>query len=157
MTPWGVEKNRSVDGAASAPTSGRKKEMNMRKSAFVMCVIAAMLVAGAAVAADWQKLGKKTVIFGNTEDSASITAKGEAVGQIAFKISGDWVRLNQVTLNFADGSTQTINEIEKVKPGLTSSGIAIDGGPKTITSIDFTFQAASSSRQGRGTVTVLGQ
>lgn len=129
----------------------------MRKSAFVMCVIAAMLVAGAAVAADWQKLGKKTVVFGNTEDSASITAKGDAVSQIAFKISGDWVRLNQVTLNFTDGSTQTIEEIEKVKPGLTSEGIAIDGGPKTITSIDFTFQAASSSRQGRGTVILLGQ
>jgi hypothetical protein len=129
----------------------------MRKSAFVMCVIAAMLVAGTAVAGDWQKLGKKTVIFGNTEDSASITAKGDAVSQMAFKISGDWVRLNEVTLNFADGSIQTIDEIEKVKPGLTSAGIAIDGGPKTITSIDFTFQAASSSRQGRATVIVLGQ
>jgi hypothetical protein len=155
MTPWGVKK-RSVDGESSAPTD-EKKEMNMRKSAFVMCVIAAMLVAGAAVAADWQKLGKKTVVFGNTEDSASITAKGDAVSQIAFKISGDWVRLNQVTLNFTDGSTQTIDEIEKVKPGLSSSGIAIDGGPKTITSIDFTFQAASSSRQGRATIIALGQ
>ena len=129
----------------------------MRKNAFVMCVIAAMLVAGAAVAADWQKLGKKTVVFGNSEDSASITTKGNPVSQIAFKISGDWVRLNQVTLNFADGSTQTVDQIEKVKPGLTSSGIAIDGGPKTITSMDFTFQAASSSRQGRGTVILLGQ
>jgi len=129
----------------------------MRKSAFVMCVIAAMLVAGAAVAGDWQKLGKKTVVFGNTEDTASIATKGDAVSQVAFKISGEWVCLNQVTLNFADGSTQTINDLEKVKPGLTSAGIAIDGGPKTITSIDFSFQAASSSRQGRATVIALGQ
>lgn len=129
----------------------------MRKGAFVMFVIGAMLVAGAAVAGDWQKLGKKTVVFGNSEETASIAAKGEAVSQIAFKISGDWVRLNQVTLNFADGSTQTINDVEKVKPGLTSAGIAIDGGPKTITSIDFSFQAASSSRQGRATVIALGQ
>jgi len=129
----------------------------MRKRAFVMCVIAAMLVAGAAVAGDWQKLGKKTVVFGNAEDTASIAAKGDAVSQFAFKISGDWVCLNQVTLNFADGSTQTINDLEKVKPGLTSAGIAIDGGPKTITSIDFSFQAASSSRQGRATVIALGQ
>lgn len=129
----------------------------MRKSVFVMFVVAAMLMAGAAGASDWQKLGKKTVVFGNAEETASITAKGDAVNQIAFKISGDWVRLNQVTLNFADGTTQVIEDIEKVKPGLTSAGIAIDGGPKTISSIDFLYQAASSAKQGRGTVIVLGQ
>ena len=129
----------------------------MRKSAFVMFVVAAMLVAGAAGASDWQKLGKKTVVFGNSEETASIAAKGEAVSQIAFKISGEWVRLNQVTLNFADGKSQTIDEIEKVKPGMTSAGIAVDGGPKTISSIDFSYQAASSASQGRGTVIVLGQ
>ena len=129
----------------------------MRKSALVMFVVIAMLMAGAAGAGDWQKLGKKTVVFGNTEETASIAAKGDAVSQIAFKISGDWVRLNQVTLNFADGTTQTIDDIEKVKPGLTSAGIAIAGGPKTISSIDFSFQAASSAGQGRGTVIALGQ
>jgi len=129
----------------------------MRKSMFVMFVVVAMLVAGAAAAGDWQKLGKKTVVFGNTEEAASISAKGDAVSQIAFKISGEWVRLNQITLNFADGSTQTINDLEKVKPGLTSAAIAIEGGPKTITSIDFSYQAASSSRQGRATVIMLGQ
>ena len=129
----------------------------MRKSMFVMFVVVAMLVTGAAAAGDWQKLGKKTVVFGNTEEAASISAKGDAVSQIAFKISGEWVRLNQITLNFADGSTQTINDLEKVKPGLTSAAIAIEGGPKTITSIDFSYQAASSSRQGRATVIMLGQ
>ncbi len=129
----------------------------MRKNAFVMFVIVAMLMAGAAGASDWQKLGKKTVVFGNTEETASITAKGEAVSQIAFKISGEWVRLNQATLNFADGTSQTIDEIEKVKPGMMSAGIAVDGGPKTISSIDFSYQAASSAGNGRGTVTVLGQ
>jgi len=129
----------------------------MNRNAFVMFVIGAMLMAGAAGASDWQKLGKKTVVFGNTEKTASITAKGEAVSQIAFKISGEWVRLNQVTLNFADGTSQTIDEIEKVKPGLTSAGIAVDGGPKTITSIDFSYQAGSSAGNGRATVTVLGQ
>jgi len=129
----------------------------MRKSAFVMFVIGAMLLAGAAGARDWQKLGKKTVVFGNTEETASIAAKGEAVSQIAFKISGEWVRLKQVTLNFADGTSQKIDEIEKVKPGMTSAGIAVDDGSKTMSSIDFSYQAASSAAQGRGTVIVLGQ
>ena len=126
----------------------------MRKGAFVMFVIAAMF---AAAAGDWQKLGKKTVVFGNSEETASITAKGDAVSQVAFKISGDWVRLNQVTLNFDNGSTQIIEDMESVRPGLTSDAIEIDGGSKTITSIIFSYQATSSARQGRATVIVLGQ
>jgi hypothetical protein len=129
----------------------------MRKSSFVMFVVIAMLMVGTAGAGDWQKLGKKTVVFGNTEETASIATKGDAVSQIEFKISGEWVRLNQVTLNFADGTTQTIEDIENVKPGLTSAGITITGGPKTISSIDISFQAASSSGNGRATVAFLGQ
>lgn len=129
----------------------------MRKSAFVMFIVVAIMVAGTAAAGDWQKLGKKAVVFGNTEESASVSAKGDAVSQIAFKISGDWLRLNQVTLNFSDGSTQMIDDMESVRPGLTSDAIEIDGGPKTITSFEFSYQAASSSRQGRATVTALGQ
>ena len=129
----------------------------MRKSAIVMCVITAMLVVGAAAASDWQKLGKKTVVFGNAEETASINAKGDAVSQVAFKISGDWVGLNQVTLNFDDGSSQTIEDVPRVRPGLTSENVAIEGGSKTITTIDFSYQAVSSSGQGRATVIVLGQ
>jgi len=129
----------------------------MKKGAFVTFVIATMLVAVAATAGDWQKLGKKTVVFGSSEKTASIEAKGDPVSQIAFKITGEWVRLNQVTLNFSDGSTQTIEDIDKVRPGFTSDAIAIDGGSKTVTSVDFSFQATSSNQQGRATVTFLGQ
>ena len=65
--------------------------------------------------------------------------------------------MNQITLNFDDGSAQTIQEIDNVRPGLTSEGITIEGGPKKITSIDFSYQAASSAGQGRATVIALGQ
>jgi len=127
------------------------------KGVYVMLVVAALLVAGSAVAGDWQKIGNKTVVFGNTEDTSSISAKGMAVSQVAFKISGDWVRLTNITLNFDDESSQIIENLERVRPGLTSDGITIDEGPKTLTSIDFSFKATSSAKQGRATVTVLGQ
>ena len=129
----------------------------MRKSAFVMFVIGVMLMAGAASAADWQKVGKTTVVFGSTEETASITAKENSVSQVAFKINGDWVGLHQVTLNFSDGSNQTIEDVPKVTPGLTSETFSIEGGPKTISSIDFSYKAVSSSSLGRATVIVLGQ
>ena len=129
----------------------------MRKGIFAICVITALLVAGAAVAVDWQKLGKKTVAFGNVEKSTSIDTKGEAVSQVAFKFAGDWVRLTQATLNFSDGSSQIIEDLENVRPGLTSGPIAIDGGPKAVSSMDISFQSASSAGQGRATITLLGQ
>jgi len=129
----------------------------MRKGAFVMFVITAMLIAGAATAGDWQKLGRKTVSFNGKEKAVSISAKGESVSQVAFKLGGDWMHLNHVTLNFDDGSSQAIEDLENVRPGMTSEGIAIEGGPKNITSIDISYSAASVGGQGRGTITALGQ
>jgi len=141
------------------PAENQAKEQLVRnfKGTFVILVIAVLLVAGSAVASDWQKLGKKTVVFGNSEDTSSFSTKGAAVSQVAFKISGDWLRLTEVTLNFDDGSSQTIENLKSVRPEIVSDGNVIDGGPKTLTSIDFSFQAGSSSKQGRATVIALGQ
>jgi hypothetical protein len=129
----------------------------MRKGALVVLVIGLALVASSASAGDWNKVGKKAVVFGNTDETASITAKENNTSQIAFKINGEWVGLNEITLNFADGSKQTIEEIPKVRPGLTSDAFAIEGGPKAITSIDFSYKAVSASSLGRATVVFLGQ
>ena len=146
-------------GGSPRPAENKTKEQLVRnfKGTFVLVVIAILFVAGSALAGDWQKLGRKTVVFGNTEDTSSISTNGVAVSQIAFKISGDWVRLTEVTLHFDDGSTQTIENFQSPRPSMTSDGIAIDGGPKTINSIDFSFRAASSSKQGRASVIALGQ
>ena len=129
----------------------------MRKAAFVMFVIAAMLAAGAATAGDWQKLGKKTVSFNGKEKAVSITAKGEAVSQVAFKLGGDWMHLTHVTLNFDDGSSQAIEDLENIRPGTKSESYAIEGGSKKIASIDISYRSAITGGQGRGTVTALGQ
>ena len=127
------------------------------KGVFVMMTIATLLVAGSAVAGDWQKIGKKNVVINNSEKSSSLSTKEVAVSQVAFKVSGGWVRLTDITLNFDDGSSQKIENFENPRPSMTSDGIAIDGGPKTLTSIDFSCRAVSSSTQGRATVIALGQ
>lgn len=131
--------------------------MRNLKGAFVMLVIATILVAGSAMAGDWQKLGKKTLVFSNKAKTSSISTKGIAVSQIAFKVTGGWVRLSEITLNFDDGSTQKIEEFENPSPDTRSDSIAVDGGPKTLTSIDFSSRAVSSATQGRATVMALGQ
>jgi hypothetical protein len=129
----------------------------MRKSAIVMFVVTAMLMAGAAGASDWQKLCRKSVSFNGKEKAVSITAKGEPVSQVAFKLGGDWMHLTHVKLNFDDGSSQEIEEMEDVRPGTTSESIAIEGGPKKVASIDISYRSAFAGGQGRGTVTALGQ
>lgn len=129
----------------------------MRKGAFVMFVIAAMLMSSAAAAGDWQKLGRKTVSFNGKEKAMSISAKGEPVSQVAFKVGGGWVTLSNVTLNFNDGSSQSIEDLADVRPGMTSTSIAVNDGPKTVTSIDLTYRGASASQEGRATITALGQ
>ena len=129
----------------------------MRKAAFVVFVIAAMLVAGAATAGDWHKLGKTTVSFNEKEKAVSITAKGEPVSQVAFKFGGDWMHLTHVTLNFDDGSSQAIEDLGDIRPGTKSESYAIEGGSKKVASIDISYRSAIAGGQGRGTVTVLGQ
>jgi hypothetical protein len=129
----------------------------MRKGAFVMFVIATMLVAGSAAAGDWQKLGRKTVAFNGKEKAMSISAKGEPVSQVAFKVGGGWIALSNVTLNFEDGSSQKIEDLADVRPGMTSTSIAVNGGSKTVTSIDLTYRGASASQEGRATITAIGQ
>ena len=128
----------------------------MKRTVFVTCVIAALLVAGTAVANDWQKLGKKNVVFGDAEETTTVKANGEAAN-VNFKISGDWVRLTKVTFNFSDGAKETLEEPENVRPGLTSQPITIDGGRKTIESIDLTYRSAGASGRGRATVAFHGQ
>jgi len=67
------------------------------------------------------------------------------------------MRLTHVTLNFDDGSSQAIEDLEDVRPGMTSESIEIEGGPKKVASIDISYRSASAGGQGRGTVTALGQ
>jgi hypothetical protein len=128
----------------------------MKRSVFVTCVIAALLIAGTAVANDWQKLGKKNLAFGDAEETTTVKASGEA-SNVTFRLSGDWMRLTEVTFNFSDGSKQTLDEPENVRPGLTSQPITINGGPKTIDSIDLTYRAAGTGGRGRATVAFHGQ
>ena len=87
----------------------------------------------------------------------SIDTKNAEVSEVKFKVSGDWTRFVDVTLNFADGSSQDVEADVSVQPGSSSDAIKIDGGPKALASIDVSCKAASSSRTGRATIKVVGQ
>jgi hypothetical protein len=120
-----------------------------------------VLVAGGsafATAGDWQKLGSKAVSYSKSgPQTFSIDTKNTEVSQIKFKVAGDWTRFVEVTLNFADGSSQALESGVDVEPGASSDAIEIDGGPKALASVDISCKAASSSRTGRSTIKIVGQ
>jgi hypothetical protein len=78
------------------------------------------------------------------------------VGEVKLKVNGTWVRFTNLTLSFSDGTSQVIADRIDVEPGLTSEAIAIDGGPKTLTSVEITCESAASARGGRATIALLG-
>ena len=121
----------------------------------------ALLVAGGsafATAGDWQKLGHKSVAYSKEgPQTFSIDTNNAQVSEIKFKVAGDWTRFVDVKLNFADGSSQNLEETVDVEPGSSSDAIKIDGGPKALASVDVSCKAAASSRTGRATIKVVGQ
>ena len=132
---------------------------NVNRLAVVFAVVA--LIAGSsafATAGDWQKLGSKAVSYSKSgPQDVSIKTKNAEVSEVKFKVSGDWTRFVDVTLNFADGSSQEVEAGVNVEPGASSDAIKIDGGPKALASIDVSCKAASASRTGRATIKVVGQ
>jgi hypothetical protein len=127
------------------------------KQKIAVLVMVALIVGGSlASAGDWQKLGSKAIAFKDKPVDITLTAKDVPAAEIKLKVSGTWVRFTSVTLNFSDGSSQTIADQIDVEPGLTSDPIAVDGGPKAIASIDLSCESASSARGGRATIAVLG-
>jgi hypothetical protein len=119
-------------------------------------MVAVLAGAGVAGAADWQKLGGKTIAFKDEASTITIETKSAPVGEVKLKVSGTWVRFTNLTLSFSDGSSQVIADRIDVEPGLTSDPIAIEGGPKTLTSVEITCESANAARGGRATIALLG-
>ena len=133
--------------------------MKVSRLAVVVAIVA--LIAGGsafATAGDWQKLGSKAVAYNKSgPQEISIDTKDAEVSEIKFKVAGDWTRFVEITLNFADGTTQDLEGGIDVEPGSSSDVIKIDGGPKALASVDVSCKAANPSRTGRANIKVVGQ
>ena len=131
----------------------------MRKARIVLvAAMVGLFAVGVVSAADgWQKIGSKTVVVNGKPKAVDLKTKDATVAAIKLKVGGEWVRFENLTLAFADGSSQVIDTPIDVAPGLTSDAIAIEGGPKPITGVTIAYKAASSARSGRATITILGE
>ncbi len=130
--------------------------MNLKQILTTLVAVAVIAAASLAAADDWRKLGSKAVALKDKPVTVTVNAKDAQVEQIRLKVSGDWIRVSRLVLNFSDGSNQVVEDRFDVKPGTGSEAIAIDAGPKQVASIDIDCEGALSSRGGRATVAVLG-
>lgn len=119
----------------------------------VLGVIA--LIAAPAFAGDWQKLGSKTFVFDS--DQASIDVKaGDSCSEVKLKVASKGVKIHDVTIAFADGTTQKIDDEFSLYPGDESSTIAISGGAKAIQKVEFTYRPLDGLNNGRTRITLVG-
>jgi hypothetical protein len=131
---------------------------NMNRVVMV-CALVFVVAAGSAFAGDgWQKLGSKTTVFKNNPEPVKIKKSDVPVGEIMFKVSGTTVEFTGVKMEFADGSSQETEFDQDVRPGMSSDPIAIDGGPKAISSLEFMYKVTpNKGTTGRSVVTVTGK
>jgi hypothetical protein len=125
----------------------------------VVCAVVMVVAAGSAFAGDgWQKLGNKSTVFKNGGEDIKIKKSDIPVGEIMFKVTGSTVEFTGVSLGFADGSSQEIEFEQDVEPGHSSDPIAIDDGPKAITSLHAAFKTADGKGStSRAVITVVGK
>jgi len=122
--------------------------------ALVMGIVS-LLAFASAQAGDWQKMGSTLLLFKTDADSIEVKKSDMDCSQIKFKVASKVIKVNDVKVMFDDGSMQEIELNERIKPGLESSVIDIDGGPKKITSVEFTYEPGDGQKNGRARVNLV--
>jgi hypothetical protein len=108
----------------------------------VLGLVAAPAVAVAQGGSGWHGIGQATA----PADAGSVTvaAHGEAGDhELMFCIEGHVMRLNQATLHFQGGGSQTIRISERIADGGCSVGHGLSGRNHAVESADVTYEQAT--------------
>jgi len=114
---------------------------NSSKAALAAGLTAMAAVAAAQGGTGWHGIGQATA----PPDAASVTipAHGEPRDrEIMFCIEGHAMRLNQATLHFQGGGTQTMRISERLADGGCSVGKNLSGHNHAVESADVTYDQA---------------
>ena len=115
--------------------------MSMMKRAIIVACLAAAGPALAQSGTGWHGIGQ--AVAPANAGSVSVTATGEAGNrEIMFCVEGHVMRLNQATLHFPGGGTQSIRINERVADGGCSRGKSIAGRSHAIESAEVTYDQA---------------
>jgi len=126
------------------------------KSAIVLVLAVAVLAAGAAQAADWNKVGSGTLVFKHPQIDIKAKKSAQPCTQIRIKAAGEMVNVSTIKIFFADGSSQDVAFKDVLRPGVYSDPIDIDGGPKALEMIQLNHTVKGNRGSLRAQLTVQG-
>lgn len=115
-----------------------------------------LLISVPVFSGDWVKLGTEVVHLEADNDVLAAKNGAAAVSQVKLKVKGATLKINSVTLVFADGTSQQAELGTDVRPGFETEPIAVDGGAKAIKEVQISYRARSSNRSGRASITAYG-
>ena len=121
----------------------------------MVAALVSILAAVPAEAADWDRIGRTTVVY--NDEVATIKVKDDmACSQLKLSVAGKWIKFEEATIHFADGSTQKVDVDQRVEPGMDTDPIEVDGGAKTVKTFEVTYKPVDGVWSGRTNVSLLG-
>jgi len=130
----------------------------MRSISRLTLVLAAtaLLAAGSAFAAGWQKLGSEVLLFKSDQGQVEVTKSGPCT-QIKLKVASKGIKISNMKIAFDDGSSQMV-ELDNtlLRPGDETDPIEINGGAKKVRLVEFTYAPFDGLMNGRARVTLEG-
>lgn len=114
------------------------------------------MLATPAIAGDWQKLGTKALVFDSEQATIEVGNSDQTCSEVKLKVSSKGVKIHDMTIAFADGTTQKVDGEFSLLPGDESTAIAINGGAKSIQRVEFTYSPLNGQMNGRTRITLVG-
>jgi len=103
------------------------------------CFVA--LAAVAAAAPDWILLGERNVTDRLDHDVITVTAERGEFSAVKLEVRRHAVDFHRFVINFANGDKQVIQVRKTIPAGGESRTVDLDGGRRTIQSIEFWYDA----------------
>jgi len=102
----------------------------------------------------WELIGQATVSDARDHDVIPVTGAQGNFRRVQVKVFERPVQFREMTIQFANGSDQNVELREVIRAGRSSRVIDLEGGDRTIRSIEFRYDA--QSRGHRAVVKVFG-
>ena len=115
-----------------------------------------MLCSAAALAADWDRLGSRTVNDRAEYDTIAVGADRGTFAKLRFGIKGARVEVKRMVVHFADDSTQTFERNRIVEAGERSEIFDLKGGNRRIRKVVFYYETRTPGRK-QATIALYGR
>lgn len=123
----------------------------------VLGLLACTIVVQAQRANAWVLLGERSVTDRLDRDRIEVGAARGTFRSVRLDVSGHAVDFQKVVIHFHNGGDQNVGLKNTIPAGASSRVIDIEGANRTITSIEFWYDAKTMGRGGRALVKAMGR